>query len=158
MIGAFTASVQSRRTTALKRRASSVARPGVTSTPASLPGRLARAASAGPAASGPTSTRSPTTAVIVAATRSAVTTWCTKVRPNSSKAMCVMSGAVSLDEHAVGAPVDRGHALVAVDAQAFGGHPGGQLVDEVGLAQQRPAHGHELEALGHGPVHRLETV
>jgi hypothetical protein len=42
------------------------------------------AADAGPAASGPTSTPSPTTPAMAADTRAGVTTWCTKFWPNCS--------------------------------------------------------------------------
>src|SRR5947208_2333554 len=86
-MGALTASVHSSRTSALNLRESASAPWASTSTAANFPRRVALAASAGPAAMGPTSMDSPTTEAIVAATRSAVTTSRTKLCPNWSKAM-----------------------------------------------------------------------
>src|SRR6478735_6937047 len=63
-----------------------------------------------------------------------------------------------VDHGAAGAGVDGGHAAVAVDADARGGAAGGEAVHEVRLAEQRPAHGDELEAVGHRPLHRVEAV
>src|SRR3954447_16055410 len=60
-----------------------------------------------------------------------------------------------LDQHTAGAAVDRRHALVAVDAQRTGLPLGRDPVDQVRLAQHRPAHRDELEALGHREVHRV---
>jgi hypothetical protein len=45
-----------------------------------------------------------------------------------------------------------------VDAQALVALAGAQPLDQVGLAQQHPAHGHELEPVGHRPVDRFQTV
>ena len=54
------------------------------------------------------------------------------------------SGAVRpLHQHAAGAGVDGRHALVAVDAQPLVGLPALPPVDQIGLAQQGPGHGHE---------------
>ena len=63
-----------------------------------------------------------------------------------------------VEHHAAGAGVDRRHAAVAVDADAVGLAAGGELVDQVGLAQQGPAHGHEVEAQRHRLLHGLAAV
>src|SRR6478735_5298805 len=62
-------------------------------------------------------------------------------------------------DHGAARPrVDRRHAPVAVDADALGGAAGGELADQVGLAEQGAAHGHEVEAVRHRLLHGVDPV
>ena len=66
--------------------------------------------------------------------------------------------AAQLRKHAAGPAVDGRHALVAMDAEGFGGLALLHLLHQVRLPQQGAGHGHQREAEVDGPFDRVQAV